>query len=109
MGGCCATEEMSMETLKLQDMELESEEVEKKPKDTLKVVGEPSEEPELKEKTPSQPAPEPIERDPQYIFSIKFKKKPIGVVFTSDVDGTGAYVTEVDPKRNKASRKNKLP
>lgn len=74
--------------------------------------GEPNEEvqtagePEMKKEALSL---QPIERDPKYIFSIKFKKKPFGIVLTSAEDGNGAYVTEVDGKLNKAVKNNKLP
>jgi len=51
----------------------------------------------------------PIERDLNYVFSIKFKTKPLGMIITSSEDGTCAYVTHVDGKINKAVDNNKLP
>merc|ERR1719192_2274918 len=50
-----------------------------------------------------------VERDAKHLFTIKFKKKPLGVILTSQPDGKGAYVTKVDKKANKAVKKNKLP
>jgi len=49
------------------------------------------------------------ERDPKYIFDIKIKKHPLGIVLTSSKEGTCAYVTKVHKKKNKAVRKGKLP
>jgi len=51
----------------------------------------------------------PIVRDSKHVFSIIFKKKPLGIVLTSAIDGTSAYVTEVDGKKNKAVKNYKLP
>jgi len=51
----------------------------------------------------------PIERDLKYVFSIKFKTKPLGMIVTASEDGTCAYVTHVDGKINKAVDNNKLP
>jgi len=49
------------------------------------------------------------ERDPKYIFDIKLKKQPLGIVLTSSKNGKCAYVTKVYKKKNKAVRKGKLP
>lgn len=49
------------------------------------------------------------ERDPKYIFDIKLKKRPLGIVLTSSMNGTCAYVTKVRKKKNKSIRKGKLP
>jgi len=62
---------------------------------------------EVKEETP--PLPVPIERDPKHVFTIKFKNKPLGIVLTSDAGGRSAYVTQVNGKKNKAVKKNRLP
>lgn len=48
-------------------------------------------------------------RDPKYIFQIHFKTKPLGIMLTSDQYGSGAFVTQVEPRKNKALKKNKLP
>jgi len=66
----------------------------------------PGEPEEVKEEIPSQA--ELVERDPKHIFTVKFKKKPLGIILTSARDGACAYVTDVDGK-NKAVRKNNLP
>jgi len=66
-----------------------------------------SNEPQVKEQTP---LPEvSAERDPQHIFTIKFKKKPLGISLTSSIKGFCAYVSQVNGKKNKAVKKNKLP
>jgi len=49
------------------------------------------------------------ERDPRHIFDIIFKKKPLGIIFTSAENGKCAYVTQLKGKKNKAIRKGKLP
>jgi len=64
-------------------------------------------EPELKEDPPQKQLP--IARDSKHVFSIKFKKKPLGIVLTSATDGTSAYVTEVNRKKNKAVKNYNLP
>lgn len=50
-----------------------------------------------------------IGRDSKYIFSITFKKKPLGISLTSATDGTSGYVTAVNGKKNKGVQKNTLP
>jgi len=50
-----------------------------------------------------------VERDPKFIFSIKFGTKPLGIDITSSEYGTCAYVTDVDGKKNKAIENKKLP
>jgi len=78
----------------------------------LEQEGEVSNEPEVQEQTPlpEEPLPEePAERDPQHIFTITFKKKPLGISLTSSIKGFCAYVSEVNGKKNKAVKKNKLP
>jgi len=63
-------------------------------------------EPEMKvEATPSMP----IKRDPKHIISIVFKTQPLGINFTSSVDGTSAYVTKVVEESNEAIKDSKLP
>jgi len=62
---------------------------------------------EVKEKPLQEQVP--IIRDPKHVFSIKFKKKPLGIVLTSANDGTSGYVTEVNGKKNKAVKNDKLP
>merc|ERR1719245_1552163 len=52
---------------------------------------------------------EPRQRDPKHIFTVKFKKRPLGVILTSAPDGTCAYVTKTYPKKNKAVKPKKLP
>jgi len=78
--------------------------------ENLEQEGEVSNEPEVKVVKEQTPIPEePAERDPQHIFTIKFKKKPLGIALTSSMKGFCAYVSEVNGKKNKAVKKNKLP
>jgi len=62
--------------------------------------------PEMEEKIRSFT---PIERDPKFIFSIKFETSPLGIVVASDEDGNCAYVTRVNGEKNKAIENNVLP
>jgi len=76
----------------------------------LEKEGEVSNEPEVKVVKEQTPIPEePVERDPQHIFTIKFKKKPLGIALTSSIKGYCAYVSDVNGKKNRAVKKNKLP
>jgi len=70
--------------------------------------GEPSEE-EIAQQAESpeeEAAQKPLYREPKHIFSMTFKKKPLGLELTSDVAGRCAYVTELDRKVSKDIRKN---
>lgn len=56
---------------------------------------------------PSQRSP-PTRKD-EHLLSLTFKKRRLGIVFTSDIKGRGAYVTRLDPSKNKYLKKCKLP
>jgi len=49
------------------------------------------------------------ERNPKYVFSITFESRPLGIILTSNADGTCAYVTVVDGSKNSAVEDNNLP
>jgi len=49
------------------------------------------------------------ERHPKHIFSITYTSKPLGIVVSSSIDCTSAYVTTVDGSRNQAIQDNNLP
>jgi len=44
-------------------------------------------------------------RDPQHVFVIMFTELPFGMILTSQIDGTCAYVTATDEEKNKAVKK----
>jgi len=50
-----------------------------------------------------------LEGSPNFLFSIKFDKKPLGIILTSNNEGTCAYVTEIIESKNKDLENNKLP
>jgi len=54
----------------------------------------------------STTAPPPKrERDKKYLFDVKFKKRPLGIVLTSARNGRCAYVTQTSPKKQKKAKK----
>jgi len=68
------------------------------------VLDESPQEPEMK-KAPPVIRP----RDPKHIFEVTLKKRPLGIVLTSEPDGQAAYVTSTDGKKSKAVKGKKLP
>lgn len=73
-----------------------------KPNKFVSTTGEPETKSETKSLTP-------MERDPKWVFSIKFEKEPLGIILTSTDEGTCAYVTEINVSKNEALKNNKLP
>jgi len=60
--------------------------------------------------TPGEPSPgEVLPRDVKHIFDITFEKTPLGIVLTSSLDGSCAYVTNINEQKNEALNNGKLP
>jgi len=49
------------------------------------------------------------QRDPKHIFTLTLKKRPLGIVLTSDPDGYAAYVTSTNGNKNKVVGGDNLP
>lgn len=45
------------------------------------------------------------DRDPKHVFVINFTKLPLGIIITSQINGTCAYVTTTDEEKNEAVKK----
>jgi len=108
--GCSSSKEEkeSDQQIFQKEAEGEVEESEEGSPEPEEVLDQSSGEPE--EKTEDKKVPPVVrERDPKHVFTVTLKKRPLGIVLTSEPDGSAAYVTATNGKKSKPVKGKKLP